>query len=101
MYQSTLRPDTIEELQEAVRRAVRLLPCGGGSKPGLSTPPAGVLSLDCSALSGVIEYEPQEFTFTAHAGTPLAEVLPLLRSHGQYLPFDPLLSEHGATLGAR
>ena len=55
--------------------------------------------LDLSRLSGVLEYEPGEFTFTALAGTPLASVDSLLAEHGQYLPFDPPLAERGATLG--
>jgi glycolate oxidase FAD binding subunit len=50
-------------------------------------------------LSGVIEYQPQEFTFTAWAGTPITAVEALLAQHGQYLPFDPLLAQQGATLG--
>ena len=33
------------------------------------------------------------------AGTPLREVKAALAEHGQYLPFDPILVEQGATLG--
>ncbi len=39
-------------------------------------------------LSGIIEYCPAEFTITAYAGTPVSEVLAVLREHGQYLPFE-------------
>jgi glycolate oxidase FAD binding subunit len=46
-----------------------------------------------------LAYEPGEFTFTALAGTPVGEVKQLLAEQGQYLPFDPLLVERGATLG--
>ena len=91
---------TIEEVQEAVRAAPgKLLPRGAGTKPALSTPPEGCDSLPLAGLSGVLEYEPGEFVFSALAGTPLAEVDVLLAQHGQYLPFDPLLAERGATLG--
>lgn len=90
---------TIEDIRSAIREGARLLPRGGGSKPGLSTPTEGVASLDVSGLAGVLEYDPGEFTFTALAGTRLAEVQALLREHGQYLPFDPPLVEKGATLG--
>jgi glycolate oxidase FAD binding subunit len=101
------RPTKIEEVQAAARDYARLLPRGGGTKPALSTPPDGVAAfdsppltqLDLAALSGVLEYEPGEFTFTALAGTRIAEVNALLDEHGQYLPFDPLLVERGATLG--
>ncbi|GAB4411521.1 MAG: FAD-binding protein [Anaerolineae bacterium] len=95
----SLRPTTPEEAQALVQAQPRLLPRGGGSKPALSTPPQDVPSLELSGLSGVLEYEPDEYTFTALAGTPVAEVEKLLARHGQYLPFDPLLAEKGATLG--
>lgn len=95
----SLRPTTPEEAQALVQAHPRLLPRGGGSKPALSTPPQDVPSLELSGLSGVLEYEPDEYTFTALAGTPVMEVEKLLARHGQYLPFDPLLAEKGATLG--
>lgn len=95
----TLQPATPEEVQAAVKSQPCLLARGGGSKPALSTPPAGVSSLDLSGLAGVLEYEPEEYTFTALAGTPVAEVESLLSQQGQYLPFDPILAQQGATLG--
>ena len=95
----SLQPATVEELRAVLRRAGRLLPRGGGTKPALSTPPEGVETLEMSTFSGVKQYEPSEFTFTALAGTALVEVQLLLAEHGQYLPFDPLLVKRGATLG--
>ncbi len=94
-----MRPATIEDLQTAVRQITRALPRGGGSKPALSTPPDGVVPIDMSAISGMIEYDPGEFTFTALAGTRIADVTKRLEAHHQYLPFDPPLVERGATLG--
>jgi len=47
----------------------------------------------------MLEYQPDEFTFTALAGTPLAQVQAALAEHGQFLPFDPPLAGRGATLG--
>lgn len=70
---------------------------GGGSKTALVRD--GPVVLDLSGLRGVLEYEPNEFTFTALAGTPIQEINTLLTQHGQYLPFDPLLVDKGATLG--
>jgi glycolate oxidase FAD binding subunit len=92
-------PKTIDDVQHLVCTAPRWLPRGGGTKPALSTPPPGVASLNLSGLSKVKVYEPAEFTFTALAGTPLAEVTRMLAEHGQYLPFDPPFVERGATLG--
>jgi len=95
----TLRPTHPEEVQAAVKNYPCLLPRGGGSKPALSTPPEGLPNLELSGLSGVLEYEPEEYTFTALAGTPVTGVETLLAQHGQYLPFDPILAQQGATLG--
>ncbi len=94
----TLRPKSLEEVQEAVRAYPRLRARGGGSKPALSRPQEGEVLLELSGLRGLLAYEPEEFVFTALAGTPLQEVEATLRAHGQYLPFDPPLLE-GATLG--
>lgn len=93
------QPTTIEEVRAAVRGSVCILPRGGGTKPALSGPLEGVQSIDLTGLSGILEYQPGEFTFTALAGTRLSEVEQILSQHGQYLPFDPLLVERGATLG--
>jgi glycolate oxidase FAD binding subunit len=46
-----------------------------------------------------VEYEPSEFTFTALAGTPVKDIAAALAERGQYLPFDPLLVDAGATIG--
>jgi glycolate oxidase FAD binding subunit len=92
--------DSIEAVQDAVRSGQRVLPTGGGSKPALSTPAHDdVVVLDVSGLRGIVEYDPAELTFTAMAGTPVAEVAAALAEHGQYLPFDPPLAAAGATLG--
>ncbi|MBP8059816.1 MAG: FAD-binding protein [Chloroflexi bacterium] len=70
---------------------------GGGSKTALAT--LAPVLVDLSGLHGVLAYEPNEFTFTALAGTPIRTINELLGQHGQYLPFDPLLADKGATLG--
>ena len=55
--------------------------------------------LDLSGLAGIVAYTPEECTFTALAGTRIAEIERALAAHGQYLPFDPPLAAAGATLG--
>ncbi len=95
-----LQPTTLDELKEIVQQTdAPLLPCGGSSKPTLSTPPDHAVQLQMNGLSGIIEYEPTEYTFTAYAGTPIQEIAAELAQHGQYLPFDPPLITQGATLG--
>jgi glycolate oxidase FAD binding subunit len=55
--------------------------------------------LDMRSLTGITEYEPDEYTFTAKAGTTLKEIVETLGRAGQYLPFDPLFVDEGATIG--
>lgn len=94
---TSLQPESLAELSEAVLAAPRLLAVGAGTKPRLSSVDA--VKLSTARLSGVTEYEPSEFTVTALAGTPVREIAAALAERGQYLPFDPLLVEEGATLG--
>lgn len=96
-----LEPASVGELVEAVRATPRLLAVGAGTKPRLSALPQGEAAarLSTARLSGIIEYEPEEFTFTALAGTPVREIAETLAARGQYLPFDPPLAAAGATLG--
>jgi glycolate oxidase FAD binding subunit len=93
----TLSPATIEELADAVRSAPRVLAVGAETKPRLSETAA--IRISTRRLNGIVEYEPSEFTFTALAGTPLCDIVQTLAERGQYLPFDPMLVEAGATLG--
>ena len=94
-----ISPHTIEDVQQAVRQCARIRPRGGGTKTALSAPREGCEMLDMTGLSGVVEYNPGEYTFTALAGTRVAEVQALLAAHGQRLPCDPPLAAAGATLG--
>jgi glycolate oxidase FAD binding subunit len=94
-----MKPTSIPELQAMVRAEHRLRLRGGGSKTALVAPQDGVSWLDLTGLAGMLEYRPEEYVFTALAGTRLAEVERILGENGQYLPFDPPLAEHGATLG--
>lgn len=93
------RPASLTDLQSLLRVAPCWRARGGGSKSALSAPAKGETVIELSGLAGVLEYDPDEFTFTALAGTPVADVQNLLAEHGQYLPFDPPLVSKGATLG--
>ena len=94
-----MKPLSIEDIQETVRSEARITPRGRGSKPSLIDTRDGAVVVDMSSMSGILEYQPDEYTFTALAGTPLAEIQELLRQNRQYLPFDPPLVAAGATLG--
>jgi glycolate oxidase FAD binding subunit len=89
------QPANIEELQDVVRSSENIRVCGAGTKPALSNG----ATLSTASMSGILEYEPTEYTFTALAGTPLAEIRDALAENGQLFPFDPPLVEAGATLG--
>lgn len=90
-------PSTVAELADIIASSPRVLAVGARTKPALSQVDATLVST--CGLSGIVEYDPSEFTFTAQAGTPLREIIATLAARGQYLPFDPPLAESGATIG--
>ena len=94
-----LQPTSAAELVETIRSTPRVIAVGAGTKPRLSMVGNAFIRVSTSRLRGIVEYEPSEFTFTALAGTPLREIVAALAERGQYLPFDPMFAEAGATLG--
>jgi glycolate oxidase FAD binding subunit len=95
---SVIHATSVEDVQAAVRAHARLRPVAGRTKPALSAGAPGLQLLDVSALTGVIEYQAAECTFTARAATPVAEIERMLAADGLYLPFEPPLADAGATL---
>ena len=94
----TIRPQCSEEVAVAVCESSHVLAVGGKTKPALTMSHEGDF-IDLSGLSGIVEYEPSEYVFSAKAGTPIEKVQATLREHGQYMPFDPPFAEKGSTLG--
>jgi len=94
-----LTPANATELCDAIRAHPRVLAVGARTKPRLSQCDESVALISTRRLSGIVEYDPGEFTFTALAGTPLREIRDALAGRGQYLPFDPPLVESDATIG--
>jgi glycolate oxidase FAD binding subunit len=92
-------PRNISELREVVLSHPRVSLHGSRSKTGLGAWGGEAAPVDLTSLTGIMEYEPSEYTFIAWAGTRVGEVEDVLSEHGQYLPFDPVLVERGATLG--
>ena len=90
--------ETVTELQALVRDSERIHIVGNGSKPALHHAFNGAAFADLSGMSGIIEYQPSEYTATVRAGTPILELSAALSEKGQYLPFDPLMPE-AATIG--
>lgn len=96
---TVIAPESIEEVQAAICAHEQLVVRGGGTKPALSAAGDGATALTTRRLTGIVEYTPGEFVFTARAGTHLQEIAAALAEHGQYLPFDPPLVAAGATVG--
>ena len=93
----TFRPSCVEDLARGVPEHPRLRVRAAGTKSG---PPADDVTVcDISALSGIVEYQPEECTMTARAGTPLTDIVARLDAHRQWLPCDPPLVDAGASIG--
>src|SRR3974377_1663050 len=91
-------PQDVEQaVQWALAAGKTLEVTGAGSKRAIGRPSQTDLSLDLSALSGIMLYEPEELVLSAKAGTPLAEIEALVASKGQQLAFEPV--DCGAILG--
>jgi glycolate oxidase FAD binding subunit len=90
-------PTTASEVQELVHTLPKLIPHGAKTKATLLAVDAA--RVDMTGITGITEYDPGEYTFTAYAGIRLAEIAAALAEHGQYMPFDPPFIAAGATLG--
>lgn len=93
-----MKNGVLSDLREAVKSHEKLLAFGNKTKTAINVQ-TGVITLDLSKVTGILEYEPSEYTFTALAGTSLDEIDQMLAENNQFLPFDPPLVKHGATLG--
>lgn len=89
--------DRLREIGGLVAASEQVRIVGGRSKTRQPMPDTACM-LSVADLTGVIEYNPVEFTLTALAGTPVAQLQALLAEEGQYLPFCPP-SRGGATIG--
>ena len=94
-----LEPRDTSELQDLVVDCPRVLPVGSRTKTRLCAVDEGCQLITTRGLSGIIEYQPSEYTFTAFAGTRVREIKEALRAKGQFLPCSSLYSDRGATLG--
>ncbi len=96
-------PGSPEELARIMKDACdagcAMSAVGAGTKLHLGNQP-GVpcLAVHTRGLHGIIEYEPDNLTISALAGTTLAEIQQILRASNQFLPLDPPFSDR-ATLG--
>jgi glycolate oxidase FAD binding subunit len=94
-----IQPSSAADLANLVASNPRVIAVGGGTKPRLAAVDDSFTRISTLRLRGIVEYEPDEFTVSALAGTPLSEIKAALAERAQYLPFDPLFVKQGATLG--
>lgn len=91
------------EIRDAVRDAADarapLRIAGSGTWLDAGRPVRASQTLSLSTLTGVVQYEPGDFTLTARAGTTLAELASATLPHRQFLALDPFGDPNG-TLGA-
>ncbi len=86
---------------ECVRSHEKVSLQGGCTKRRLARATGGRQLISTRKLSGVLEYKPDEYVFTALAGTRLSEISAMLEENRQYLPFDPPLVGEGPPSGGR
>jgi glycolate oxidase FAD binding subunit len=97
-FEVWMKNEFLDQFKENLRSGTKLIARGAKTKSGINyADEVGII--DLSSISGIKEYNPSEYTFTAFAGTSLNEINSMLSENGQFLPFDPLLSVRGATLG--
>ncbi len=100
------QPCSFAEIAELCRSSQQLLPVGSRSKVALTAQAQsqadssdGIMFIEMRGHSGVVTYDPSEFLISARGGTTIAELARVLAAEGQYLPFDPVWVDQGATLG--
>jgi glycolate oxidase FAD binding subunit len=90
---NSIHPKNETEIADAVREAadksLSLEIAGAGTKREFGRPVKADATLDVSALSGILKYEPEELVLTARAATPIAEIQAALAEKRQMLAFEP------------
>ena len=92
---------SVRDLADAVRAAfddgapLRITTCGTWPE-SLRSVRSGATTLDCSAITGIVEYIPGDLTLTARAGTTLAELEEATARHGQWCPLSPWGTDAGS-----
>lgn len=95
--------NTVDDLTNIVNDSKYIHVSGNNTKTALKTGLNTTYSdqverIQLTGLSDITEYQPDEYTITVRAGTPVKVMQDALLQHGQYLPFDPMLAS-SATIG--
>ncbi len=96
------QPETVGHFQQLLEKARldgrQFVVAGAGSKQRIHGPKNNLV-VSTTGYSGIVDHQASDFTITALAGTPVHDVIRVLGATGQFLPFDPVFAERGATLG--
>lgn len=93
------RDDVRDAVRDAARAGAPLRIAGHGTWLDAGRPVQSTRTLSLAAHSGVVQYEPGDFTLTARAGTTLDELAQATLPNRQFLALDPY-GDVGSTLGA-
>src|SRR6058998_870669 len=86
-------------MRDASDSGTTMIPVGGGTKLLLgNSPRSAQLAIRTGNLKGIVEYEPDNMTVSALAGTTLHQLQDILKNSNQFLPLDPPHASR-ATLG--
>lgn len=85
---TSLTTDWSERIKTASQQKTPLRLVGSGSKDFYGHPCTGE-TLDLSANTGIIAYDPSELVITLNGGTTLRELEQTLSEKNQFLPFEP------------
>lgn len=84
-----LESEVVDAVREAREQRRTLEIVGGGTRRSFGRLTQCEDMLDLSALSGVVNYEPEELILTVKPGTPLAAIESVLAAKKQRLGFEP------------
>ena len=103
--QAVVRPSTVEAAAAVIGHAnatkLAVIPIGGKQQRGPGNVPARYdIALNVTALSTVVEYEPEDLTITCGAGMTLGELRQTTAAAGQMVAFDPEIADEATVGGA-
>ncbi|HEV2521574.1 MAG TPA: FAD-binding oxidoreductase [Candidatus Acidoferrales bacterium] len=100
---AVVRPADSAQVAEILRFAaaekLAVIPCGGGTKLGIGSPPLRYdIALDLSRLNRILAYDPQDLTLGVEPGVRIEDLLRTLAEQKQFLPLSVPFADH-ATIG--
>ena len=78
-----------QAVKDALAEGRTLELVGTGTRRGFGRPVEAEVSLDLSALRGVVTYQPEELILAAGPATPMSEIAAMLAERSQCLAFEP------------